>query len=161
MKLHIGCGKVNFGKDWVHIDQNKYSHVSFRDPFNLPFDEQSVDRIYSSYFLHRLTEEESIKLLREFKRVIKKGETIRLSVPDFFLISDKYIKSKLKIEQVNRFFDGSKQYLDFIGIQKLLLLTGFYAVKRIDVYKTPPPEEDLSCVFVNGENISLTIEAYG
>jgi len=28
IKLHLGCGKKNFGKDWDHIDVNEeYDHI--------------------------------------------------------------------------------------------------------------------------------------
>jgi predicted SAM-dependent methyltransferase len=162
MNLHIGCGSINFGKEWIHIDQDKKKFVQFTNIFNLPFDSQSIDKIYSSYLVQSLTKEETLDFFKECKRVIKKGGTIVLSVPDYFLISDKYIKSKLKIDEANRFLmQDTKQLLDFVSLQKYLMMTGFYGIKRLDIEQTPPPKEDSSCVFYNGENISLTIEAYG
>jgi predicted SAM-dependent methyltransferase len=121
----------------------------------------SVDYIYSCYFLHKRTKEDILKVLFEWKRVIRKGQLIRISVPDFFLLSDKYLKSKCKIEEVNRVLDGSKIHLDFVLMQKLLLQAGFYAVKRFDIDKYPPEVEDESSYRINGEIISLNVEAYG
>ena len=37
MKVHIGCGKRNFGDDWYHIDGTSYPHVKSNDIKNIPF----------------------------------------------------------------------------------------------------------------------------
>ena len=39
MKLNIGCGKRNFGEDWIHIDGSDYEHIHSHDIVNLPFEE--------------------------------------------------------------------------------------------------------------------------
>ena len=39
MKLNLGCGKRNFGKDWIHIDGSNYEHIHSHDIENLPFEE--------------------------------------------------------------------------------------------------------------------------
>lgn len=162
MKLHIGCGGINFGKEWIHIDLVKKPFVKFENIYNLPFDTQSVDHIYTSYMVQSLTQEEMMDFFKECKRVIKKGGTMIVSVPDYFLVADKYIKSKMKIDDVNRIMmQDTKQLLDFLSLSKYLTMAGFYAIKRISVEFREPPVPDSSCLFYNGENVSLTIEAYG
>ena len=37
MKLHLGCGKRDFGTDWIHIDQADYDHIIHKDVTNLRF----------------------------------------------------------------------------------------------------------------------------
>ena len=27
IKINMGCGKRNFGPDWIHIDQSKFEHI--------------------------------------------------------------------------------------------------------------------------------------
>ena len=51
MKLHLGCGKRNFGTDWVHIDGGDFPHLQSNDITNLPFDDESVDLIYASHVI--------------------------------------------------------------------------------------------------------------
>lgn len=170
LKLFIGGGKVNHGKEWIHIDSVKYPHIRFNDPADLPFDSETIDYIYSPFVLNYYSEDVCLQILKEWKRVLKRGKNIRISVPDFFLISQKYIQSKMKIEDVSKLlvrrkmvgdkYSYSKQTLDFLSLQKLLLMAGFYSIKRIDIDKYPP-SDDISNYYFNGENISLTIEAYG
>lgn len=130
---------------------------SFKPKINLS--DNSVKYIYSCHFLHKLTKEEIIQVLKECKRVLTPNEIIRISVPDYYLLADKYTKSKIKIEDINKVLDGSKIFLDFILIQKLLVQCGFYAVKRYDSEKFGLDDE--STMTFNGEIISLNVEAYG
>ena len=123
-------------------------------------EDNSVDFIYSCYLLQYLTKEETSILFKEWKRILKEGQMIRISVPDFFLISSKYQNSKCNISDVNQLLKG-EQIFDFIYLQKLLVQAGFYAVKRYDVDRFPPAKEDMSLAEINGESISLNVEAYG
>jgi predicted SAM-dependent methyltransferase len=50
-KLHLGCGKRNFGPDWVHIDGSDFPHVVSNNITKLEFDDNSVDLIYTSHTL--------------------------------------------------------------------------------------------------------------
>ena len=147
MKLNLGELKYN---GFENIDKN----------FNkLKFDDKSIDSVYSCYLFHKLSKEETLKIFLEIKRILKQGGQIRFSVPDYFLLADKYLKSKCKIEEVNRILADSKQFFDFTYMQKLLVQSGFYAIKRYNQEKYPM--DDFSAYDINGEIISLNIEAYG
>ena len=39
IKINLGCGWRNFGKDWIHIDGGDYSHLDSTDIFNLPYED--------------------------------------------------------------------------------------------------------------------------
>lgn len=133
------------------------SEDSFKPKLTL--DDNSVSYIYSCHFFQKFTKEELLNLLAECKRVLQPGEMMRISVPDYYLLSDKYLKSKCKIEEINKVLDGSKIFFDFIMMQKLLTQSGFYAVKRYDSEKFNL--DDKSTLMVSGEIISLNVEAYG
>ena len=147
MKLNLG--ELNH-KGFENIDKN-FSKLKYSD--------KSIDSVYSCYLLQKLSKEETLKIFLEIKRILKHGGQVRFSVPDYFLLSDKYLKSKCKIEEVNRILDGSKQFFDFIYMQKLLVQSGFYSVKRYNQENFPMG--DFSAYDINGEIISLNIEAYG
>lgn len=117
-----------------------------------------LSNLYSCYELQKLTREEVLEKLKEWKSLIKPGERIHISVPDFFLLSSKYINSKCKIEEVNKILLESKTFFDFVLIQKLLTQAGFYAVKRYSVKESRGDQSEL-CIM--GEIISLNVEAYG
>jgi len=42
IKINMGCGWRDFGKDWIHIDGGDYSHLDSKDIFNLPYEDNSV-----------------------------------------------------------------------------------------------------------------------
>jgi len=121
--------------------------------------DHSISYIYSCHVLQKFTKEELLDIFKELKRILSDGEIIRISVPDYYLLSDKYIKSKCRIEEINKILKDSKIFLDFVLLHKLLIQSGFYAVKRYDSQKLGA--EDESTLVINGEIISLNIEAYG
>lgn len=158
--MKLSLGQFNYGKDWVHLNDYKLPHTRYENPFKIPLKDNSVDLIYSCHFLQKYSYDDSVDILRELKRILKPGEVMRVSVPDFFLISDKYLKSKCKLGEVNKLLmNEAKQVLDFVQIQKILVQAGFYAIKRYNQENFPM--DDLSSYDINGEIISLNVEAYG
>lgn len=87
VNLHLGCGIVNH-KAFINIDGFPFSHVHYvRDISNLSvFEDNSVDLIYASHCLEHFQYNNVSDVLREWGRVLKKGGTLRLSVPDFDLL---------------------------------------------------------------------------
>ena len=71
MKLNIGCGKRNFGDNWIHIDGAKYSHIDSNDIFLKSFKNNSVDLIYSSHFIEYFNRDEILSLIKW--KVLKKN----------------------------------------------------------------------------------------
>jgi ubiquinone/menaquinone biosynthesis C-methylase UbiE len=60
----------------------------------LPFDDGSVQGIFTEHCLEHLTLEECRKVLREFRRILKKGGIARIVVPDGELYANLYLDSK-------------------------------------------------------------------
>jgi predicted SAM-dependent methyltransferase len=83
MKLHLGCGKRDFGEGWVNIDRADFPHVHYHDITELPFDNCSVEYIYASHVLEYFDQFEVIEVLKEWHRVLKPGGVLRVAVPDF------------------------------------------------------------------------------
>ena len=83
MKLHLGCGKRNFGPDWIHIDGANFPHIVSNDITKLVYKDNSVDLIYSSHTLEYFDRIEVLDVLKEWNRVLKPGGILRLAVPDF------------------------------------------------------------------------------
>lgn len=89
-KLHIGCGDV-YLEGWVNIDLN--SEIAdlkhdLREP--LPFEEKSVDFIYSEHFIEHLAFEEGLRCMKDFYRVLKNGGILRVATPDLRYLLFKY-----------------------------------------------------------------------
>lgn len=84
----------------------------------LPFDDESVDFVYSSHLIEHLRKEEGEKVLRECFRVLKRDGLIRLIIPDLELMARNYLK---EIEDIwNNRGKGdylpSERFLDILGV---------------------------------------------
>ena len=140
-KLHLGCGKKNFGQDWIHIDGGDFEHLHSKDVRTLPFEEGTVDLIYASHVLEYFDRVEVPKVLAEWKRVLKKGGILRLSVPDFDVLSRLY-QAGTPIEQVigplyGRWNMGGvwvyhKTTYDYKSLKSVLESSGFSGVRLWD-----------------------------
>ena len=97
MKLHLGCGKRNFGEDWVHIDGGNHEHLHSRDITTLPFKDGTVELVYASHVLEYFDREEAVSILKEWKRVLVPEGTLRIAVPDFEATLTGDIRGKKKL----------------------------------------------------------------
>ena len=104
VKLHLGCGKRDFGDDWIHIDGGDFPHLHSHDVTQLPFEDNSVDLIYASHLLEYFDREEAVEVLSEWRRVLRyppggPGGVLRLAVPDFETMVILYLwKKEYKLE---------------------------------------------------------------
>jgi SAM-dependent methyltransferase len=177
IKLHLGCGHRDFGPEWIHIDGGDYPHLSSHDITKLDFEDNTVDLIYASHVIEYFDREEVIPILREWKRVLKPGGILRLSVPDFDMMACLYRDDNYNIDSFLGPLFGKmrmggetiyhKTVYDYAGLQILLLFKlGFYTVRRYDWKETEHAHiDDHSQAYLphmdkeNGTLISLNIEA--
>lgn len=180
MKLHLGCGK-RYIPGFIHVDLAEYTHIDYRRPVDdlLPFKNNSVDLIYASHVFEYFDREEAPRVLKEWRRVLKKGGILRLAVPDFEALVKVYRKyknldlikgplyGKWKIRGTNTYVYHKTVY-DFSSLQKMLEGNGFERIRRWDWRKTPPHHQydDFSQAYIphmdkkKGILISLNVEAY-
>jgi len=175
MKLHLGCGWRNFGKDWIHIDGGTYDHLDYNDITKLPFDDDSVDLIYSSHVIEYFDRVEILDILKEWKRVLKPEKTLRIAVPDFEKMSELYLNKIVSLNQILGPLYGKmsmgnsniyhKTTYDFNSLFDLLEQSGFYQIERYDWRNTEHANyDDHSQAYIphmdkeNGVLISLNIE---
>ena len=60
----------------------------------LPFDDMSVDYIYTSHLLEHLHKEDTMSVLKECYRVLKPGGILRVVVPDLKIYVKKYMNNE-------------------------------------------------------------------
>lgn len=91
MKLHLGCGKRSI-PGFVHVDLADYPHVDHsRSVADLSvFADQSAELIYASHVLEYFDRQEAVAVLAEWRRVLRRGGTLRLAVPDFSALVQLY-----------------------------------------------------------------------
>lgn len=109
--LNIACGN-RYHKDWINIDFHPVSKDVKRVNIlqGLPFEDESIDFIYSSHFLEHLTPEQAVFVLRVCKRVLKSGGILRLVVPDLENICKEYLKV-LEMVKANPEYDEIYEWI--------------------------------------------------
>ena len=110
-RLNIACGG-RYHKDWINIDFNPVSKevkkVNVLD--GLPFEDNSIDVVYSSHFLEHLTQEQADFVLKESQRILKKDGIIRIVVPDLENICKEYLKI-LKLVKNDKKYEEEYQWI--------------------------------------------------
>jgi len=173
MKLHLGCGKRDFGSEWIHIDKDDYPHVIYNSVIALPFANDTAELIYASHLFEYFDREEAKQILAEWYRVLKPGGILRLAVPDFKALCKLYVEGhgldKLLGPLYGKFGDPSvyhKTCYDFDSLAVILEAGGFTSVSKYDWRSTEHSHiDDHSQAYFphmdkeNGMLISLNVEA--
>jgi predicted SAM-dependent methyltransferase len=175
MKLHLGCGKRNFGNSWIHVDKDAYPHVSWNSVVSLPFDDQSCDLVYASHLLEYFDRGDVVGVINEWKRVLKTNGILRIAVPDFEVISKLYVNGEYSLNNFLGPLYGKmgdppvyhKTTYDFNSLSDLLLnKCAFESIHRYDWRTTEHSSiDDHSQAYLphmdktNGVCISLNVEA--
>ena len=174
MKINMGCGKRNFGPDWVHIDGGDHDHLDHNSVSDLPYDDNTVDLIYASHILEYFDREEVIDLISEWKRVLKPGAVLRLAVPDFKSMIDLYTQG-YKLENFLGPIFGKmkmgantiyhKTVYDYDSLESVLTKCGFEKIRLYNWQNTEHKNfDDHSQAYIphmdkeNGTLISLNVE---
>ena len=176
VKIHVGCGKRDFGDGWYHVDVHPHSHVDSSGIGLLTFGKNEIDLIYASHFLEYLEPKKAGYLLGRWHHLLKPGGVIRLAVPDFRAMMRLYIDGQYNLQ----FFlgpiygqmesDGKtifhKTGYDFDTLLQLLESVGFVDVRWYNWRDTEHSQfDDCSQAYLphmdktGGTLISLNVEA--
>ena len=176
IKLHLGCGKKNFGKDWDHIDVNEeYDHIKSHDIINLPYEENTVDLIYASHVFEYFDREEASEVLLKWKKVLKPNGILRIAVPDFESMVKLYLEKGYPLSKflgplygkwsVNNDNIYHKTTYDFDSLKNILEEARFNNIEKWNWRKVEHSDfDDYSQAYVphmdkeNGTLISLNVE---
>lgn len=97
--LHLGCGS-NLLHDWLNADLYPTKGAIFLDATQLfPFPDNCFDFIFSEHMFEHLSYESGQKMLKECHRVLKKGGTLRLTMPDFEFLMRLYSDPQNELHQ--------------------------------------------------------------
>ena len=176
IKLHLGCGKKDFGPEWTHIDGGDFSHLHSHDITNLPFEDSTVSLIYASHVFEYFDREEGEELLRKWHTKLKPGGVIRLAVPDFQQMARLYAFENMPLSKFLGPLYGKmpmgdkviyhKTVYDFVSLQILLRTCSFREICKYDWQGTEHAQfDDHSQAYIphmdkeNGTLISLNVQA--
>ena len=162
IKLHIGCGKRDFGKGWIHIDSQKLPHITHHNIAKLPFKDATVSVIYASHLVAYFEPKELIQILKEWNRVLKIGGTLRISTPDWDII--RKFDSPLLGPIYGKMGEPAiyhKTIYTRSSLIDVLLAAGFHKFRIYDHTQTEHAHiDDHSAAYYNGNLISLNIECH-
>ena len=95
LKLHLGCNSIDFGPGWIHVDAADHPHVHKlqKDISRLDhFANNSASIIYASHVFEYFDRAQAQDVLRDWRRVLRPGGTLRLAVPDFGAVARLYVE---------------------------------------------------------------------
>lgn len=173
IKLHLGCGdKILDG--YINIDSRKLPGVDIVDDISNinTFENETIDVIYCSHVLEHFGRHEYMNVLHRWYDILKPGGILRISVPDFEMVAEHYIKYG-NIDKILGFLYGGQNYKenyhlctwDFNKLRNDLILIGFKDVKRYGWQNTEHSHiDDYSQSYLphldkeNGMLMSLNVE---
>lgn len=166
--IHLGCGEQN-DKRFINIDILPFPHVHYvRNVEDLKiFPDKYGDLIYASHILEHIGHRRLIKVLKEWRRVLKDGGILRISVPDFDKIIDIYNTMGNNIKEIEGVLMGGQDYeynfhksaFNERYLKELLQLAGFSKVRMWDPKDLNYAFNDFSSFKLHGKyDVSLNIE---
>ena len=133
-RVHIGCGEIDL-PGWINVDGRDFSHVHVVSN-RLDLDEFSAESLTEIYLCHVLEHfgfEEVERLLAVFHSKLQPGGVLRLSVPDFSLLTHIYNETGRDLEHIKYALMGGQGYeynfhksvFDDAHLRKLLTKAGY------------------------------------
>jgi predicted SAM-dependent methyltransferase len=176
--LLLNIGGIKRISDWINVNSQSQSVLAITDDIDVVrkmhnlygFENGSVSAIYSSHTLEHagFGDQELQETLTEWRRVLKPGGLLFVSVPDLPTLSEMYLDQELSFSQhwmVTRMMYGAQMDdMDYhkIGFDETLLATflttaGFCDIQRVGSFNLP--FADTSDLVYAGYFISLNIIA--
>lgn len=111
LRVHLGAGPINM-QGWISIDARLASHIHLQsEGFALnEFVDGAISEIYMCHVLEHFSFEEIGEILRNFRKKLKVGGVLRLSVPDFDRLVTVYQANGNNLELIKFALMGGQDY---------------------------------------------------
>jgi len=139
INIHLGCGGIDHPA-FINIDGIPARHIHYvrRIDKLSPFRNDSVDLIYACHCLEHFSHRQVLNVLKEWRRVLKKGGVLRVSVPDFDSMVELYLAAERDIQYVLGPVTGGQDYkfnyhmtiFNEESLKRLFVEAGFTKVQR-------------------------------
>lgn len=170
--IHLGCGNIN-SPEFINVDTKPAPHIHYiMDATDLSFFQDNyADLVYACHILEHVPEKNILKVLYEWKRILKPGGVLRISVPDLDKLIEIYERCSRDISSIRSplmgTYDGYKTHCAIFNhkyLSQILSNLGFKEVREWDPDKVEHHNfEDWAskCIEYNGKrfHISLNLEA--
>jgi predicted SAM-dependent methyltransferase len=139
--IHLGCGSMD-SPEFINVDGRYFPHIHHTaNVEKLPFfPDNFADLVYSSHTLEHIKMDDLIPVLKEWKRILKPGGILRLSVPDFDCVLKIYNINNNTIDSIHPFVLGGQDYKENHHysmfnkgyLESLLFKAGFMEIRQWD-----------------------------
>ena len=111
LKLNIGCGHMPMN-GYINVDLREIPNVDVVAPADkLPFDDGTVQEIFSSHLIEHFTQEEIKRnILPHWFKLLKTGGTFKAIYPDWEKMIFEYTESNYSFEKLREVTFGAQEY---------------------------------------------------
>jgi len=102
VRLNIGAGETPI-PGFVSIDAKNGD-----DAGRLPYPDGSVDEVYSSHCLEHIHHSKTFETVREWARVLKPGGRIRIAVPDYDRVLERFRAGRMSAQELAAWMHGGR-----------------------------------------------------
>ena len=141
MYIHLGCGPID-APGFINVDAVFRRHVHYvQEVERLSiFSDEYADLIYASHVLEHISHTRVAEVLKEWRRVLKEGGVLRISVPDFDKLVATFVAEAQDISAIISPLMGGQDYphnfhkavFNERYLTELLLSAGFKEVREWD-----------------------------
>jgi SAM-dependent methyltransferase len=138
LHVHLGCGAIDM-PGFVNVDVAPLPHIHYvSSVLRLPmFRDGSADLVYACHVLEHISHPRVDATLAEWRRIVKQGGVLRLSVPDFDLLLAMREKEGGDVDAIlNPLLGGQRGRLNFhyavftaASLTRRLHVAGFHDVR--------------------------------
>ena len=109
--LHLGCGSINHPA-FINIDGRPLPHIHYVSRIDKlsQFQDESINLIYVCHCLEHFSHRHTLKILQEWRRILKKSGILRVSVPDFNSMVELYLATGHDIQYVLAILTGGQDH---------------------------------------------------
>jgi hypothetical protein len=175
-RLHLGCG-TKHAEGWLNVDLGLHWAADFADDLRTlkRFPEGWAQEIYACHVLEHFDFQETQRVLENWRRVLKVGGELRVSVPDLDRITRIYQKNLAHFQvpgnlpwtgliyggQLDR-YDYHKNGFNFVSLKHQLEGLGFEGVQEYphEPHFIPGMQDASLAQEPFGEFISLNLRAF-
>jgi ubiquinone/menaquinone biosynthesis C-methylase UbiE len=152
IRLNLGAGG-DIRKGWVNVDIEEGEGIDVvSDVSVLPFDDNSVGKIYAADVLEHIMYAKVPATLKETHRVLAPKGTIAIKVPSLSTIATNYVRHTIDTKEFVRLVYGGQQEGNIANVHKsgfdpqylsLLFKKAGFKITKIISHPDPPDQNNL------------------